>query len=688
MAMLRLAPELPNDVQPFTWQRVIALPIFVVALGLYGVTLAPTVATIFDDSLEFQLVTYQLGIAHPTGYPLYTLLGWLFTHLPIGDVAYRVNLMSAVFGAVTVALVYLIGLKLAAQSLYSWPTRQETQPSRSPDQEHKKSTRQDCQKNLPMKARHPWAEVVAGTIGALALAISPIFWSQATVAEVYTLNAAFVAGVLWLLVRTRAPGFPPEKTLLPLAFLFSLSLTHHRTTLLLLPTILFHVWRYFKAWRKDTSRASPGEAHTSRGLLEIGAKLTVALAAPLLLYLYIPLRGHVGSLDGTYANTLAGFWRHVTASGYGIFIFQNPFGTERGVDFYFSLFLAQSGPLGVIAGLLGLVVLLRRGTGRLTGIAFITYFAFNLFYRVADIQVFFIPLFLIWATWEGVLAGWLLTGLASASQRRRLWLRLSLSLGVVLLFLGQSLALFRENWPVLDRSDDWAVYDYGLDVMSQPLEPDAAIVGILGEITLVRYFQITQGLRPDLLPIAADREAERLNTAARLMGEGKAVYLTRELPGAPSRWSLSALGPLIRVNPQPILEIPDLSFHVESSLTQEIALHGYAISRPPTHHDPSPARLSLIWQVLAPVDRELKVSARLVDVDGQSVAQADAVPVHFAYPTTAWRAGEFITDVYDLALPPTLQPGEYKPLIILYDPAQGAAEVGRLTLPPVYLPNE
>ena len=89
--------------------------VFGAALWLYLTTLAPSVVTLFDDSLEFQLVTYQLGIAHPTGYPLYTLLGKLFTFLPMGNVAYRVNLMSAVFGALTVALVYLLILQVAGQ---------------------------------------------------------------------------------------------------------------------------------------------------------------------------------------------------------------------------------------------------------------------------------------------------------------------------------------------------------------------------------------------------------------------------------------------------------------------------------------------------------------------------------------------------------------------------------------------
>jgi hypothetical protein len=208
----------------------------------------------------------------------------------------------------------------------------------------------------------------------------------------------------------------------------------------------------------------------------------------------------------------------------------------------------------------------------------------------------------------------------------------------------------------------------------------------------VRYFQATQGLRPDLLPVAADREVERLAIIPRLLDERRTVYLTRELPGAPTLWSLSAVGPLIRVNPQPILEAPDAPFIAGASLTPEIALHGYAISRPSAHCGVPPVRLTLLWQATAPITRELKVSVRLYtegtspSTDGQLVAQNDAVPVHFAYPTTAWRHGEFITDVYDLVLPATLQPGEYTPVIILYEPTQGAAEVGRLTLPPMHLP--
>jgi hypothetical protein len=123
----------------------------------------------------------------------------------------------------------------------------------------------------------------------------------------------------------------------------------------------------------------------------------------------------------------------VTASGYGIFIFENPFGAERGIEFYFSLFLEQFGLIGLVVGLLGLAVLRRRRARGLTVIAFTTYLAFNLIYRVADIEVFFIPLFLIWSVWVGIAAGWLLTGHTWVGAGRPSRLRLPVTSLAILL---------------------------------------------------------------------------------------------------------------------------------------------------------------------------------------------------------------------------------------------------------------
>ncbi|MCB0067708.1 MAG: DUF2723 domain-containing protein, partial [Caldilineaceae bacterium] len=119
------------------------------ALALYLRTLVPY--PLPGDSGEFQVLVHQLGAAHTTGYSTYLLLGHLFEQLvPWGDVAWRVNLFSAVMGALAAALVYLAGKLLTG----SGP---------------------------------------AAVVGALSLSVGFTFWSQAIIAEVYTLNAALLA---------------------------------------------------------------------------------------------------------------------------------------------------------------------------------------------------------------------------------------------------------------------------------------------------------------------------------------------------------------------------------------------------------------------------------------------------------------------------------------------------------------
>jgi hypothetical protein len=610
--------------------------LFIISLLLYLSSLAPSVVALFDDSLEFQLVTYQLGIAHPTGYPLYTLLGKLFTLIPVGNVAYRVNLMSAAFGALTVALLYLLILRLS-----SAPT------------------------SLVISPAAGWMKQLGAIFGALMLAVGLTFWQQATVAEVYTLNAFFV---VLLLYTATSPQDQTLNKLLRLAFFTGLALTHHRTILLLLPALALYL------------------------LLVYGARLfklkTVLLAGllgllPLLLYLYLPLRGHIGSLDGSYENSWAGFWRQISASGYGLFITGNPLGQERDFSFYWTLLADQF--FTTVPGFIGLAYLFQAGrykTLALTGLAFLSYFVFNVFYNVADIEVFFIPVFLIWAIWSGLGATFLLE--TGVKLRKKSW-RLPATALYAIIFLVIIFQLFQSNRTVLEQRYSWQVHDYGIDILqSLPAEEEIAIVGILGEMTLIRYYQQTENRRPEVETVAADLEADRLTAVEKLLAAGKTVYLTRELPGAPERWSLGAAGPLIRVNPEPVTTPPPFTANVNQPVTPEINLLGYTPSRRPhTGAGQAPLRLTVFWQVNQPPAAELKVSARLLDAAGVVQAVVDAVPVHFAYPTSVWRPGEIVADVYDLVLQAGAPPGSYTPLIIWYDPAQNAAEVGRVELAPI-----
>jgi len=626
------------------WDIAVAGLLSVASLSLYVRTLAPSVATLFDDSLEFQLVCPTLGITHPTGYPLYTLLGWLFSRLPVGDAAYRVNLMSACFGALTIALLYLIVTVITGRR-------------------------------------------GAALISAISFGVSPVFWSQATIAEVYTLHTTLMAAVVYFLLKWQAEG--KSSSLAFAIVVYGLSLAHHRMTVLLLPAILVFLW---------LNRAKM--PRRARDYL----KLAFLLGLPLLLYLYIPLRGlNTTSLDGTYQNTWSGFWHWVAASGYGVFFGQNPLAKARSLDFYGRLWLQQFGPVGIALALLGLGGLWRqdRQNRLILTMAFLITAAFAVLYRAPDVEVFALPALLFFATFIGTGADLLFSALPSfftcgALERgcvidTRIAHRLfripssrlpfhALRFTFCLLLFIQPLLILTTNFSAQDRSHNWSIYDYGRDILAQPLEGRAVIIGILGEMTLLRYFQQTEGLRPEVETVAADQEVARWQALETALASDRPVYLTRDLAGIAERYSLSALGPLIRVYQSPQAVIPKMAHWVKAELSPGLNLVGYDTVWLP-YHQPT-LRLNLVWQVTGRIKNDLKVSARLLAPNDVLAAQTDAMPVHNVYPTSRWRPGEVVFDVYDLVLESTGEPGPYRVLVLVYDPAT-LAEIGRVELEPV-----
>jgi hypothetical protein len=233
------------------------------------------------------------------------------------------------------------------------------------------------------------------------------------------------------------------------------------------------------------------------------------------------------------------------------------------------------------------------------------------------------------------------------------------------------------EWPERNRRDDWQAHDLGRDMIGSADE-GGRIIGLGGEVTLVRYFRDVLGERADLQVTRADAESERAAAVDAALAAGEAAYLTRDLPGIAQRYSLDGTGPLIRVSAKAQPAAPPEGGQAMGPLTlldaQVTPLGGHARG----------ARFALKWTAAAPVGEELKASARLLDAAGQVVASEDAAPVKFAYPTTAWVAGETVDDALDVLLPPGAPRGPYTPLLILYRAADGN-EVGRVSLEPIAL---
>jgi len=419
---------------------------------LYIGTLAPTVlpygAPDTLDSPMLQTEVTVLGVGHPTGYPTYMMLTHLFTYLPFGDPAYRVNLASAVYGVSAVSVVYLAGLRLAGRA-------------------------------------------VAAAAGALAFGLSEAFWSQAVIAEVYTFEALLVALVTFVLLlwRDRRDG----KYLLLSAFLVSLSLTHHLTSVLLVPGALAFV---FLTDRRVFSRT--GLMLKSIGLFVLG----------LLPLLYLPVRALMyAPLNEADPSTP---WRFLLLVTGGSFLAES---SERGRHCSPSTLAladpsAKLGLLGdhllgqypfvlMLVGVLAAVYLLfaDRATAILLGTLFfgcLGQAAVYLQLGIEDFYVFLIPAFLVFglciSAGLGVLLRWV-ESLQIGSVARGVLLIVLSALMLVVPLLG-----VRDAYAAHDRSRD---HDgrRAIEAVASHVEKGATV---LHHRSPLWYMVLVEGRRRDL----------------------------------------------------------------------------------------------------------------------------------------------------------------------------------------------
>lgn len=192
--------------------RWVAMLVTAITSIVYLSTLAPTVA--FWDCGEFITTSYTFGVPHPPGAPLYTLLGRLFSMLPFGEIAFRVNLLSAASGIATVLLIYLCTVRL----LSNWLDRVNTQ--------------------------HQIAIFTGAAVAALSTAFSFSFWNNAIEAEVYGLSMCITLLAVWLGLRwdDAHKDHNSDRNLLLIAYLFGLGAGIHLQCLLTIPGILILIY--------------------------------------------------------------------------------------------------------------------------------------------------------------------------------------------------------------------------------------------------------------------------------------------------------------------------------------------------------------------------------------------------------------------------------------------------------------
>jgi hypothetical protein len=578
------------------------------ALAVYLRTLLPSVGE--ADTLEFQVVAAKLGIAHPTGYPLYILLTKLFTLLPLNNVAWRANLASAVFATAAVVVLYDILRGLTDRPLLSLLT-------------------------------------------ALGLAFSSAFWSQAVIAEVYALHNLLVIVAFWLLLRSgrdgEGGGARRAQRWQATFFVVGLSLTNHLTTALLVPAVVLAlVW--------DRPRMRPREWLVGGGLFLLGLSV----------YLFIPLRWPALN-DGRWM-TLPDFLTYITGGRFHGALRLDGWQDPTRWRIVVRLLHDPFGWAGLFLGGLGVAELAirRRRALVLTGITFVAFVIYGLSYYVADIAVFLLPAHLILAIWIGAGAASLVRLPASmVSLSPEIWRP-----GLVTLFALLPLSRIWVNLPTVDRSGDRGGYAWGRYALDQPLTSDSAILADTKKFAPLYYLQQVEGVRPDLdIVLLGTEELYQTDLRSR-MGQGQTVYLARYLPGL-GEFYLRSVGPLAEVRSRaPEGSSLSDSEDVAAEFGKSIQLLGADVDRGSLGRDV--AHVTLRWRADSPVRDDLVVRLRLVDRGGGVAWTSDGSrPVNGLYPTNAWAVGVPIADYHEVPIPPWLPPGTYRFEVGLFAPFSG-----------------
>jgi len=414
-------------VRPRSLDVAAASVIFLICLGSYLFTLAPTITWQHDgvDSGDLVAAAHTLGVAHPPGYPLFLLLARVFILLPVGEIAYRVNLLSAVCAAVTVVLVYYI-----AQLL------------------------------LDSRIGMLSAISISGA-SALLFGFSYIYWSQAVIAEVYSLNALLIAVSILLAVLHRRTN--DRKFLWMLGLTLGLGLANHLSALLFVPTTIFLALD-----------ARPARLSTWLGALGF-------FVLGLSLYLYLPAcsAGHP-PIDWGGSRTWAGFWWTVSARIYSDYAFAVPLTDLPGrIIAWLRMLTQQFTWAGFALGLVGVWELWDEDRRYLAFslASFGAVVIYSIAYNTSDSYVYLIPSFLIFTLWVARGSAGLCfaasrfgpiirrDGLLSPSHVRRF-------LSLALLFLP--VVLLRFNTLQVTLRDDWTAYEYATGVLATT--PSDAII--------------------------------------------------------------------------------------------------------------------------------------------------------------------------------------------------------------------
>lgn len=440
------SPDKPADALGMV-RTVGALLVFLLALTVYLLTLAPTVT--FVDSGELIVAARFLGVAHPPGFPLYLLLAHLVTLIPFGNIAERVNFASALFAALAVTFLFLV----VSEALLNRVDAQKSPAPAGKGSGGGKSKREKRAGKAPAPAAKPgenqlFLSLAPALVAALVLAFSRTLWSFATVAEVYTLNTLLIVFIWFLVFRWRATS--ENQLLYFAALIFGVALgVHHVTVGVMLPALGVFVcrsagWKFFK----------------SKQLLHCAL---IAIAGTIVVYAYLPLAAHQSPImNWGDPRTAQRIWWHISGHQYQIFFSFSPEQIANQIVEFAKLAAREFNPawlpLALLLSAIGFIALWRRDRTLFWFFVLVVIadLAYSLNYEIAeDKGAYYLPTFMAAAAAAGFGAHFLLLAAVRKWPQKR-----AAIITVAVAALLVPVVTLVANFPFTNRHNFFLASDY------------------------------------------------------------------------------------------------------------------------------------------------------------------------------------------------------------------------------------
>jgi hypothetical protein len=453
-----------------------ALIASLIVLIFYLLTLAPGV--IASDSGELATVQYTLGIAHPTGYPLFTILGFIFSHLPIPlKPITKLNLLTALWSVCTI-YVLTITIKLLLDNLLQWNLSRENQEKKTYERFYLSDN----------------AKILASTFGGLVFGFSKTLWFQSLSVEVYSLHIFLFSLTFYFIVKAfiekenQTQLFDLRNKWL-LAFIFlALGFTNHLSTIFIIPSFLF---LYFYNWNFDKKNLKRFFVYTLIGIFVAG-----------LIYLYIPLRAMTQPfLNWGNPVTFESFIYHITGRLYHQFLFPSfgdyvsnigRFLDSLTISFDRSEFEGSDFSVVIVIAFLGILVsfFYFKRLFYLLILIFLTTMFVSAIYNIPDIDAYYLAAHFVVAIFSALGLMYLITIKMKNKTKRAV---------IVSIFLLSILLELHQNYSRVDLSNHTLMDDYTLTLLKS-LDENSIVLSARSSFYFPSlYYQIVEGVRKDIV---------------------------------------------------------------------------------------------------------------------------------------------------------------------------------------------